>query len=256
MKLYKHMSPEGKRGRRFFWHLSNEKESMVFLDGRVEGYVFSGASHTGVELSFDDDSTGLSFFVGLAHVFCLWVTLGSPLLGRWIYKRFGQGPPEVNIVNFRYHDRALWWEIWHSKWSWTSGTPRWRSGNFQWWDWMAGKPVHNSEVTKVQQVKIPMPEGSYEATVTLSFDTWKRSRWPWPQIRHGYNLDVNEINGKPGYIPVPGKGENSWDCGGDGIFGQSGSARTVEEAIGHVVGSALRDRQRRIGRHDYADPIS
>jgi hypothetical protein len=54
---------------------------------------------------------------------------------------------------------------------------------------------------------------------------------------------------------VPGKGENAWDCGPDGIFAMSGLGRTVEEAIGHVVAAALRDRHRRGHDHAYAEPI-
>jgi hypothetical protein len=55
-------------------------------------------------------------------------------------------------------------------------------------------------------------------------------------VRDGVKLDI------PGGIPHNGKGENSWDCGDDGLWGCGGD--TVEEAIGHAVSSVLRSRRR------------
>lgn len=184
-----------------------------------------------------------------------------------------EGYPDIDVADLRFHGRAVWWSIWHPQHSWTKGTPKWRHGSFHWWDWLTGKPVYSSVLTEgPATVTIPMPEGGYLATVTLDRATWKRPRWPWPTVRHGYTIDVlsrptpegpmvpdGSGTGAPrtnGYIPVPGKGENSWDCGGDGVFSQSGSARTVEEAIGQMVAGVLRDRQRHAGRHDYSEAIS
>lgn len=45
-------------------------------------------------------------------------------------------------------------------------------------------------------------------------------------------------------VPVPGKGENDWDCGDDAIHGSTFAATTIPEAIGKMVGSAMRTRER------------
>ncbi len=258
---------EGTRGVRAFSHVRWGKREIEIVSARFEGYLFSGAAHTGVALSTDDDTAGVQLFAGVAHVACGWVTVGSPALAKVVYDRWKKSLPEIDIAELKFHDRTVWWSLWHDKWSWASKTPKWRKGSFHWWDWLVGKPVYSSEVTHgPEPVGIPMPEGVYQATATLSTDTWRRARWPWATIRHGYNIDVVSRpgddgpylpeDGKSGYIPVPGKGENSWDCGGDGIFSQSGSARTVEDAIGAMVASALRTRTRHGGRHEYAEPIS
>lgn len=34
----------------------------------------------------------------------------------------------------------------------------------------------------------------------------------------------------PTGVPIPGKGENSWDCGTDNVWGASFAARSVKEA--------------------------
>lgn len=105
--------------------------------------------------------------------------------------------------------------------------------------------------------QIPMPEGIYPAE-------WKRQRYVshyvgWlgvlrdrilgPRIgKPSYWIDV------PGGIPVEGKGENSWDCGMDGIFGTGGT--TLHDAIGNVAAAALRDRDRYGGPHNLTEPTS
>ena len=48
-------------------------------------------------------------------------------------------------------------------------------------------------------------------------------------------------------IPVPGKGENSWDCGEDATFSLSCPSTTISEAIGEMVKSCMRTRERYAG---------
>lgn len=264
VNLHRYTIREGSRGIRSFATLSDDRHT--YLDTRLEGYIASGAQHTGLGVSTDDDTAGIQVFAGLRHIACGWLTIGSPSLAGTIYRRWTKRLPDINIADVRLHDQAIWWEFCHDKWSWSSRTPRWRKGAFHWWDALAGKPAHSKTPNgEPVQVGVPMPEGTYNATVTLSTSTSKRPRWPWAQIHHSFNLDVTSrptpegpvpAGDQPGYIPVPGKGENPWDCGGDGLFSMTGPGRTVEKAIGDVVASVLRDRQRWAGRHDYADPIS
>ena len=104
--------------------------------------------------------------------------------------------------------------------------------------------------------EIPMPEGVYLATWTDEEHITRYTRWPgtWldavrgPRRHRWVNVDI------PGCIPVEGKGENSWDCGMDGVCGTSGA--TLEDAIGNAVRSALRDRKRYGGPHDLPRPMT
>jgi len=104
--------------------------------------------------------------------------------------------------------------------------------------------------------RIPMPEGVYVGTwtekITVSrhvrpLGTW-RDRLLGPRRHRSVWLKVD------GGIPCEGKGENSWDCGMDGVFGISGA--TLEEAVGNMVAAVLRDRERYGGPHDLDRPMT
>ena len=69
-----------------------------------------------------------------------------------------------------------------------------------------------------------MPEGKYPAHVKRERRTWKRPRWFTPLVRGYWDVDVESG------IPVPGKGENSWDCDDDAIFASSFSVNKAETA--------------------------
>lgn len=103
---------------------------------------------------------------------------------------------------------------------------------------------------------VPMPEGSYRATWTEKISTTQytaplgrlRDRIVGPRTHRYISLSI------PGGIPVEGKGENSWDCGMDGVMGTSGG--TVEEAVANAVRAALRDRKQYGGPNDLDRPMS
>lgn len=85
---------------------------------------------------------------------------------------------------------------------------------------------------------VSMPEGDYPCTVMLRTDRWDRPRWPWPHTVRRADVEME----RP--IPFPGKGENSWDCGEDGMYSQTAPASSVEEAVAkareYVLGRRLR----------------
>lgn len=92
---------------------------------------------------------------------------------------------------------------------------------------------------------IPMPEGQYHARVKLERDTWKRTRWPWwPFVFHRVSYQFNIPDG----IPFSGKGENSWDCGEDGLYGTGVQADNEGEAVGKIAALAMSMRYKRDGR--------
>ena len=103
-------------------------------------------------------------------------------------------------------------------------------------DWLIGKPKYESVAGSPTEVFVPMPEGSYRAIATPQRQTWKR-RWYWPsKVVESVWLEI------PGGISHSGKGENSWDCGDDGLCGIGGD--TTEGAISNAVRSVLRNRRR------------
>ncbi len=83
---------------------------------------------------------------------------------------------------------------------------------------------HEPELVTKRAVWVCLPEGRYPAKVTVTRQRWVRSRrlaleQRWPDLAtEPVYCPYLEI---PGGIPEPGKGENSWDCGDDAIFGSS-----------------------------------
>jgi hypothetical protein len=105
--------------------------------------------------------------------------------------------------------------------------------------WNGRRNYKETDVQPVKQIVIPMPEGTYAATLKLYTGEWK-SRWGTKRIKRA-EVEV------PGGVPVPGKGENSWDCGEDAILSSTSPAANEWEAIGNFVESVMNSRCRHGG---------
>lgn len=137
---------------------------------------------------------------------------------------------------------------------WNSKTPKWRDGSFYPYEALMrglfGRERCEKATLSTHAVMVPMPEGSYAATVTIDERTWTRARIPWPtQVRRSASIDIEKG------IPVPGKGENSWDCGDDAIFGTGSNEPSIAAAIGAAVRAATETRLRH-GGPDWRPPAS
>lgn len=90
---------------------------------------------------------------------------------------------------------------------------------------------------------LSMPEKSYEVKITLKerVDSW--ARWPFKRRMVTSEAEVE------GGVPVPGKGENSYDCGQDAIYSQYCAAKTFDEALSSLYASAMRSRERYGGKN-------
>jgi hypothetical protein len=137
----------------------------------------------------------------------------------------------------------VFWSLGADDMGWSSGTPKWRHGA---WHPLGhfmrqGEPV----VVETREVLVPMPERSYKAIAKLERSRWGFGKLPRVFDRIDYHVDIEMQPGEQ--VPVPDKGENSYDCGEDASFAMSCPASSIEEGIGKLVASALRDRYRRGG---------
>ena len=151
------------------------------------------------------------------------------------------------VVEASIHHWGFYGKVWSKEMSWSSSDPWWMHWHLDFKDFLLGRTKYESKVLEKRAVKIPMPEKTYDATVDFTCDSWKRPRWPWPLIITRVKFDV------PGGIPIPGKGENSWDCGPDLTGSLTAPARSIEDGIGLVVSSALDTRKRRGVKPDYSE---
>ena len=204
-------------------------------------YLFGG----GVEFGYHDEPVNCQLYF---WPFSIYLNADTPLLCRL---RDSLAPKyderEISLhVSPKGNRTTVRWLLWHSTSSWSSRTPRWRCGSFDLADSVLGRREMRWETVSTQIVSIPMPERTYEATIEIRDHVSWRKRLPfWTKRLRCADVEI------PSGIGFPGKGENSWDCGDDATYGMSCGAETVEEAIGKVVASVMRDRMRYGGSHEF-----
>lgn len=169
--------------------------------------------------------------VGVRHVFSIYLTLPFRI---WPFK-----PCEVYWLDWD----LVWSFFLNESMSWPRRprVSRLREGRWRPRDTFFGRPVYAEQLVESRDVLIPMPEGPYPARAELKLATWRRPRWPrWPLRIERMRCHIEVPIG----IPHEGKGENSWDCGEDGIWGQTAQAQSIEEGVANLVESSLRNRRR------------
>lgn len=224
------------------------------------------------ELGGGDGNNEIELFLGLPWILALWIHHTLP---PWIVKRLPQhhyrlpvyGPPPAHdaspmvsqreilgyhegsytvkrSIDFRIHSWALWWTIWHDDDCWDAKDPWYRRGSLHLDDAILGHREYVCEqLGPPIRTHVQMLEGAYPVTVQQQRQRWWRRRWPWWPCRfQRTSFDVRCDVG----IPFPGKGENSWDCGEDGLFGTAFDVSTVAEACAQYREVVL-DYRRRYG---------
>lgn len=214
------------------------KRGWIHFGRNVFGWcIYVGRIACGISLDVgcNDETFGLDIAIpGIS----LWFHLELPIL----YNKI----PEDRTISLRFHDRSVWWKLWANPMEWSSKTPRWRDGCFHFDDFLFGRMNHTEKVLVGPiNIEIPMPEGVYQATYTLSEATWTRSRRWFGFFPKPIQRLCGEIEIKEG-IPFSGKGENSYDCGDDGLYGSTFSpdSYAISEAVEHVQKTVFDYRKR------------
>ena len=142
---------------------------------------------------------------------------------------------------FYWHELGLWLQIWGGD-NYDRSDPWWRKMhhlNFP--DLLLGRSKYSKrEIEQFDNILIPMPEGTFKATMTFEECTWKRPRW-FPRVRLFTDIKVEQAP------KFPGKGENSWDQGDDSIHGMAVDGHSLPKAIGGYVEAVMEYRLRRAG---------
>lgn len=140
----------------------------------------------------------------------LYFGITTPTLNRWFDKFTHYEQDREIYVSF--HDGGVWWNIWRPWSTWSAAVPWWRNGAFIPLDFLFGPYMRqDQESHSVSDVELPMPEGVYYAKITIERWAWGRKRLPWRS--YAWHAEIEPT--MP--VPVPGKGENSWDCGQDAV---------------------------------------
>lgn len=198
----------------------------------------------------DESDLGLDLYAGKVTV--LWLRARAPWL-KWA--RVEQGKPDwyqARHTTLKVHPYEGCW----IEWEWDHLAHEWRSSDPWWRRWsltkttMLGRTSTDTKTVLWEPAVVPMPEGDYPGQLTLEWYTRRYVRWPGtllhPTRAQSWRLEI------PDGIPHWGKGENSWDCGMDGLFGTGGSTR--EGAIARAVESVM-EMRRRHGAVDLPRPM-
>lgn len=239
----------GKHGRLGIYWLSDPVREVMTGKANLEYHVSTkqvyplGAS---LHVRDDEDPVSVSFHLWPASIYASFETRLTKAFAK-CFTGWRSGEDRELSVTFGGSDRTvIRWSLWMSDSEWRSDDPKWRRGRVSLVEAILGKREMRWEPKDTHAVLIPMPEKNYLATVELRDHVSWYKRFPfWAQRIEHANIDI------PGGIGFPGKGENAWDCGDDAIFAMSCPARTAEDAIGKVVASVLRDRQRYGGTYEF-----
>lgn len=138
---------------------------------------------------------------------------------------------------------ALWSKVHH----WSSRAPWWEQEHKLGLGRLLGKWRTDSTVVDSGDCVVPLPERSYPASFEVErFEgswTGPLGRRLPPKVWHRCKVTPETP------IPIPGKGENSWDCDDDHVHSTSVVGRDPERAVGDLVASVLSTRARYGGAH-------
>lgn len=151
-------------------------------------------------------------------------------------------------VRVAVHSGRLWWSIWKPVHIYHPDDRRRGSVSVDPLDLLYGEERFESRISgPVERIPVAMPERTYHASVTPTITTARRPRGGPDRVWTSFRVEIEEKEG----VPVPGKGENAYDCGDDAIHAISVQAASPEQAVGILIGSALRLRAQRQGTYGW-----
>lgn len=207
-------------------------------------------------LRFDRDEREVRLHAAFPFLFSLFI--GIPL-SRWLVARL-PWKHERGEYDYAGGDRALGIEIhngavWLSFWN---DVMESRPIRDPWWysvrvglddvaDLVFGRDRAVITVLEAREVVVRMPEGPYRGFGKLELMEKPRPRLPrWLTPR--WRTVELDFQARP--IPVPGKGENSWDCDEDAVYKTNlpiGKGEVIEDVVRRFEAKHLAERARRGG---------
>lgn len=196
---------------------------------------------------FWDSSTAIGFTVGaeddiklhlaIWRLFSIHLSLDTVIPRKWRKNIKWWDKSWGRTTDIRIFDGQIWFNIHNDTMGW-SDAKRWQEFNWSFENFFLGKERHSKEVLDKGETQIAFLEGTYNVKWEKQLHQWRRARWFTQRVIR-YNLDMDE---NP--IPVPGKGENSYDCGDDAIHSIHTPATNLSEALSKLTESVLRTRER------------
>lgn len=217
----------------------------------------SWGSFIGLDLGGGDSGGEIMFKVALFRLFMLFFTLEDPRLseympGKWADSKFHpSGKFWMNIerdIGLSYSEGYFRLNLWRNPNEWSRGQPWWWEMSVNIPDLLFGRAKYLEENIQQGRIAVTLPEAAYPATYKFYDAVWKRPRWKEKRLGR-VELDFDTP------IPIPGKGENSWDIDDDAVHSVTMVAASPEEAVQKEAADILKRRQRYGGANWKPAPI-
>ena len=215
----------------------------------VKGAFHWGGLSNMLHADFGGETWDFTFSVGMLWLsFWLSIRVFPWCLRRWSYAKatkraaklttqerkfypYQLDPFDGRTTGITYCEGYLRLDIWRSDelngvdqpgfrtkswWSWSWGRWPWNGAGWHFsinlLDLLLGKSDYTEDEHYVFRTAVDLPERSYPATVEIVGVTWPRQGWLGRLLGIGYRHHWRASVNVPGGVPIPGKGENSWDC--------------------------------------------
>jgi hypothetical protein len=234
-----------KHGRAWIYSKWEDERAQRRKELHLEWSLFTKFWALEFSVGTGDADDGLSLWVACG-LFSLHVSFEG-ILSRKFVERMQEKAKSTKGLGYAYmalprstgvkiHGNTIWFEIWNTE-DWSSEQPKWMSFNFGVVDFLFGKEKYETKVVAESTGEIILSDGVHSVKIQLTEDSWKRPRLPKPMIVRRARIESEKG------IPVPGKGENSWDCDDDAIFSSTFPADSFDAALNHLRESVLKTRQ-------------
>lgn len=206
----------------------------------------------GARLSLGEDESAISVSVN-AILFSFYLTFEHWKLEKWLSnatKRKDEQYGNGRSIGFHWTEDTLFVSIWEDPMEWRAVDPLWMHFTICPADIVFGRRKYAHKPLDHEKRTLTMPEGGYPVEIELAEDSWKRPRWPWARKILRANIEC------AGGVPVPGKGENSWDQGQDAIYSLTCEAKSFQDALSKLHASVMNSRERHGGRNWKPEAVS
>ncbi len=241
---YQNLKGDDRRGRYWSharcWLRFGQWYDRRFGQIQIEWTVPMG--HCGWSVTFGGGDRGADFGFTFAVPFLatIYVTVDD-VFKPYLFDAYDFDRGHSRAIGCYFSDWTFRYSLWvgdFASWSRTFPWCRWwRQGSFDFRNLLGKQTYRRWDVGNAIEIQIPMPEGVYAALAQRETARWKRPLW-FAKVRDFVDVKI------PKGIPFAGKGENSWDCGDDGLFGYGVEGHSIEKAIGHGVESVLASRRK------------
>lgn len=218
---------------RAWLHIGRASWQVSWCLGRQHGLGFALTIDVGGE-------SDVCLHIALPFLFSLHFILEGLIPYRWLPRNWSR---QTGVRAFTTggvgNDVLLCVDIWNDD-SWGGRSKRrWQDICINISQMIFGRFNHETRPLGVHRVWVHLPEGPVPAKVEMF-----ESIWTWPRLRRPLRMTRADITpDKP--ITVPGKGENSWDCDDDAVFGMTCPANIPQDAAVALAESVMRARRRR-----------